>query len=614
MVDKPGFGSLNSAEHSQEPESSEPDDLNGLDLIIKNNQNTTKPNVITKIVGPLRGQVFFAAGDPSPFIVKKESNGIDFFSFFGSNDIVKHRIRIPEMHSHLPDLGEDLSNVPPSIAFLYPEFIAQTTEVKSVSAGTIVWCNFLDRENYRDPVYLGPVDDKKTNNSGGSTVDSIIGSFAGLINSLRGSPAAGDLFGGVSYKNAAGQVSYPAAASSWTGELPVNGFTATTATVEDLITLAKKQIGTKEAPVGTNSGPIVDKYNGRRAEAWNSAGLAWLFRTVGAPLPGDKIPYPTPSGVEKFSREDVGWNKIHSILTLKSYFETLNSFYAEPSLADIVVYSVNNNAELVDSLMHVGLVIEIDGDIIKTIEFNLHDEVATVTKNWKTSEIINKDSSRQKGDLIVGFARRPLPYTGVVGGQLIQQPASLIAGSNFEFGANHPYYETVLESKNNPEPSAQTEMVFVDQTKRILYPRKYIRSLETMRNAYKNSTGKTLTIVSGYRSVELQRDMYQDYLARGKMDPQVAPPGKSLHNSGKAIDISMSTNGINWSAIYAQISKPEKEQAHLRAIAGEFGPTAKWLVENGKNFGYEWIGYSFRELWHYELQVNVARSLGLLDE
>lgn len=594
---KPLFGELNSAEFSQEPESLEPENLNGLDLIIKNNHEATKPKVIKKIVGPFKGFAF--KGQTDDLFIEKGDGDFSFLSFTSANKFYKHRVYIPELHSHLPDIGNDPENVPMSIATMYPEFIAQSSNVPEAKRGTLVWCDFLDRENFKDPVYLGPVDDKAaqpngTNNPGGTAT-------AG--GALAGSSAAGDPFGGKSYKNAAGQVSYPQMSGSWTGELPKDGFTATNATVEQLVILAKAQLGIKEEPMGSNGGPKVDEFNGGRKEAWCAASMAWLFRQIGAPLPGDRIP----------NSSATGWNGNHSVTVIQDNFTKLNSFFKEPMTGDMILYNTDGDPDLVNSHKHIGLVVEASGDIIKTIEFNWGDQVAQTHQDWRNGFMIKSDGSKYKSKyVILGFARRPLPYSGVPGGQLVEAPVDRIVGSGGPPGANHPFYKIAERGKIIDTP---VEMVYIEGTKR-LYPKKYIRALDAMRNAYKSETGKTLTIVSAYRDVDQQATLYNAYLARNKAPPQVAPPGFSLHNNGVAIDIEMSADRIDYSGKYTTFTfnnSVNKQDVHSRASRGEFGPVSQWLVNNCGRFGFYWDGWSYRELWHYQLNVDAARQAGLID-
>ena len=52
-----------------------------------------------------------------------------------------------------------------------------------------------------------------------------------------------------------------------------------------------------------------------------------------------------------------------------------------------------------------------------------------------------------------------------------------------------------------------------------------------------NNAGLMVTITSGFRSIQHQRDMYNAWLARGRTGNPVGRPGGSGHNSGQAIDI-----------------------------------------------------------------------------
>jgi hypothetical protein len=172
-VRKPKYGELNSVEYSQRPEALEPDNLDGLDLISISNERLTKPNVLGKIIGPLKGIVIKGEGDQT-----KIQSGNSLFDFILGKNFAKHRIRIPEIHAHLPE-PEDYSNVPQTIASCYPEFIAQDSNIPEVNPGTIVWCNFLDRENMLEPVYLGPVDKQAISET--TIVESVKNSLTGLF-------------------------------------------------------------------------------------------------------------------------------------------------------------------------------------------------------------------------------------------------------------------------------------------------------------------------------------------------------------------------------------------------------------------------------------------------
>ena len=114
-----------------------------------------------------------------------------------------------------------------------------------------------------------------------------------------------------------------------------------------------------------------------------------------------------------------------------------------------------------------------------------------------------------------------------------------------------------------------------------------------------------------------QRVLYEQYLARNKTGTQVAEPGKSLHNCGLAVDISMVENRTSYSDLYTTFSKTNsvvKEDVFSRVSRGEFGPVAQWMVQNCGRFGFYWDGWSYKELWHYQLNVDLARQAGLIDD
>lgn len=50
----------------------------------------------------------------------------------------------------------------------------------------------------------------------------------------------------------------------------------------------------------------------------------------------------------------------------------------------------------------------------------------------------------------------------------------------------------------------------------------------------------TWYVLSGYRSMEEQQELYEKYLAGG---PKAAPPGRSAHNYGLAVDVVLDADG-----------------------------------------------------------------------
>ena len=83
--------------------------------------------------------------------------------------------------------------------------------------------------------------------------------------------------------------------------------------------------------------------------------------------------------------------------------------------------------------------------------------------------------------------------------------------------------------------------------------------------------GKTLTVNSGWRSVDLQRKLYALYKAgRGNV---TAPPGASHHNCGHAIDFAGSARSSGWLR-----SNAPKLNFQYIAIKGETWHFENWAV------------------------------------
>lgn len=146
----PKIGELNSIEQSQNPLSLD-SDVSAVDIISKNNKDATSPRVLSKMIGNYRGIVFKGTSDVPE--IKDNSN---WFMRLLKSPMKKHRIYIPEIHSHLP-LPDNFADTKQTIACMYPEFISESENVDKAEPGTIVWCGFLNKENFLEPVYRGVV-------------------------------------------------------------------------------------------------------------------------------------------------------------------------------------------------------------------------------------------------------------------------------------------------------------------------------------------------------------------------------------------------------------------------------------------------------------------------
>lgn len=75
--------------------------------------------------------------------------------------------------------------------------------------------------------------------------------------------------------------------------------------------------------------------------------------------------------------------------------------------------------------------------------------------------------------------------------------------------------------------------------------------------------GPGLQVYSGYRSPELQGELYQNALAKYGSEAAarkwVAPPGKSRHNTGQAADLKF--NGVRLDQVSPEVAKWVRENA-----------------------------------------------------
>lgn len=178
------------------------------------------------------------------------------------------------------------------------------------------------------------------------------------------------------------------------------------------------------------------------------------------------------------------------------------------------------------------------------------------------------------------------------------------------------------------------EMVKISEGSREVFPKKYIKAIQRMRQDYKEqSPGSKLElgIISAYRDVDEQAVLYTCHQAKLKINNEIkntinpqriekgleplefvstnptAPPGTSLHNSGRAIDFDVGGFASKWK----NTPRPANIKEAYKMVAPDvlpngtkptpYGPVARWLVENASKYGFIWTGWSFSELWHYEI-------------
>lgn len=154
------FGDLNPATHPQTGRTLDPDSFSGIGNIAEAAQRVNRPSFIEKLGFPLKGIVLR---------VEESDSWIDRILAFAGAEIearIKCRVRIPELHSHLPipeTYGEGGLN---SIMMMYPLFVAKENGGDKPVVGDLCYVDFLDRNRFQDPIYLGKITNKPDNGAG----------------------------------------------------------------------------------------------------------------------------------------------------------------------------------------------------------------------------------------------------------------------------------------------------------------------------------------------------------------------------------------------------------------------------------------------------------------
>jgi hypothetical protein len=156
-IDRIKFGDLNPVDHPNTGHTLDTSILTGYDVFKKTINKTITPTFTDK-AGLYTGIVLR--------VEKADDSRAGFFSWlFDSSDIQvnlpKYKIRIPELHAHLPDpviYGDqrDVLN-PDPIIDLYTTFVAKDNQIGAISVGDLVYCDFADQSKFENPVCLGPV-------------------------------------------------------------------------------------------------------------------------------------------------------------------------------------------------------------------------------------------------------------------------------------------------------------------------------------------------------------------------------------------------------------------------------------------------------------------------
>ena len=142
------------------------------------------------------------------------------------------------------------------------------------------------------------------------------------------------------------------------------------------------------------------------------------------------------------------------------------------------------------------------------------------------------------------------------------------------------------DTLKNAAPSYVVPVIFpVDEEVSNKKNKKYIEDLHPrikpyvvrLVNKIESELGIKITITSGYRSIEKQKEL----IAKGNKD--AAQPGKSYHNYGLAVDL--------WPTVENNIITKKTQNKFTQ-----------WddIGKIGQSLGFRW-GKSFKEVWHFDM-------------
>jgi hypothetical protein len=127
-------------------------------------------------------------------------------------DLVRLKVRIPELHSALPvptAWGDTAQGIDQVIIDMYPTFVAQSDLVVTPGPSDLVWVDYTNKNDFTDPIYIRPITEKKyfMEQVGSLIASEIMKACAATTPGTGGS--AGDSTAGV---NTSGAQPYPTGA------------------------------------------------------------------------------------------------------------------------------------------------------------------------------------------------------------------------------------------------------------------------------------------------------------------------------------------------------------------------------------------------------------------
>lgn len=152
-------------------------------------------------------------------------------------------------------------------------------------------------------------------------------------------------------------------------------------TAQELINIAQNEVGVKENPANSNNVKYNTWYYGKSvsgaAYPWCAAFVSWCFKSAQGLCP-----------------------KTASCLTMLQWFEGKGQIVRDPKPGDIVFFHYSTNTRRTN---HVGIVIGVEGKIIRTVEGN-----TSVSSNDNGGSVME----RMRNKNIVAYARPK--YSGAV--------------------------------------------------------------------------------------------------------------------------------------------------------------------------------------------------------
>jgi hypothetical protein len=146
-------------------------------------------------------------------------------------------------------------------------------------------------------------------------------------------------------------------------------------TVEALLKVISDEVGIKEL-TGKNDGVPSERYMGGRQEPWCAHFIAWAFRQIDLPLPGDVEPTKKRA------------NPLASVAFMERVFKEAEWFYMEPKPGDVIFFT-NRGLSDRGPGRHCGIVEHVDpvARRLVSIEGNVSNMVKRVTHSFASVRV-----------------------------------------------------------------------------------------------------------------------------------------------------------------------------------------------------------------------------------